>query len=62
MQIRLLNQEDIRLALSMNRAIELMTDAFAALSQGTIEVPVRTNIVSESGTMLYKPALLPSPG
>ncbi len=60
MKIRLLSQHDIRRTLTMEQAIELMKDAFVALTQGTIQVPVRTNITNVSGTMLYKPALMPS--
>jgi len=60
MQIRLLSQKDIRAALTMAQAIELMQDAFIALSRGTIQAPVRTNISNSAGTMLYKPALMPS--
>lgn len=60
MEIRLLTQQDVRRALSMKRAIELMEEAFLALTQGTIQVPVRATISNAAGTMLYKPALLPS--
>ncbi len=60
MKIRLLSQQDIRQTLTMWQAIELMTEAFLALTQGAIQVPVRTNIRSSAGTMLYKPALMPS--
>jgi ornithine cyclodeaminase/alanine dehydrogenase-like protein (mu-crystallin family) len=60
MKIRILNRTDIQRALSMERAIELMNDAFLALTQGTIQVPVRTSLNTEAGTMLYKPALMPS--
>ncbi len=62
MEIRLLSQQDIRQTLTMGRAIELMKEAFIALTQGTIEVPVRTNLRNVAGTMLYKPALMPSSG
>lgn len=60
MKIRLLSQQDIRRTLTMGQAIELMKDAFLALTQGTIQVPVRTNISNAAGTMLYKPALMPA--
>ncbi len=60
MKLRLLSQSDIRQVLTMGRAIDLMSDAFVALSQKAIDVPVRTNVASQSGTMLYKPALIES--
>lgn len=44
----------------MRQAIELMKDAFLALTLGTIQVPVRTSVASAAGTMLYKPALMPA--
>jgi ornithine cyclodeaminase/alanine dehydrogenase-like protein (mu-crystallin family) len=44
----------------MGRAIVLMKEAFIALTQGAIEVPLRTNITNAAGTMLYKPALMPA--
>ena len=60
MKIRLLNQNAIRQTLAMGPAIELMQDAFTALSNGTVQTPLRTNIRNAQGTMLYKPALMPS--
>ena len=60
MKIRLLSQSDVRRTLTMGQAIELMEESFAALTLGTIQVPVRTNITSAAGTMLYKPALMPA--
>ena len=60
MKLRILSQKDIRQTLTMGQAIELMQDAFLALTQGTIEFPVRTNISNTAGSMLYKPALMPS--
>lgn len=44
----------------MGRAIDLMQEAFIALTQGTIHVPVRTNLTNDFGTLLYKPALMQS--
>lgn len=60
MKIRLISQADVRQALSMAQAIDLMEEAFKSLSLGTVQVPVRTNVSNNFGTMLYKPALLPS--
>ncbi|MFT5093717.1 MAG: ornithine cyclodeaminase/alanine dehydrogenase-like protein (mu-crystallin family) [Porticoccaceae bacterium] len=60
MKIRILSQSDVRRTLTMGQAIELMEESFIALTQGTIQVPVRTNITTAAGTMLYKPALMPA--
>lgn len=60
MKIRLLTRGEVQQALSMPRAIELMADAFRALSEGSVQAPVRTNVSNGIGTMLYKPALMPS--
>ena len=60
MKLRLLSQSDVRRTLTMGQAIELMEESFAALTLGTIQVPVRTNITNAAGTMLYKPALMPA--
>lgn len=60
MQIRLLGQTDIRQTLTMRRSIDLMETAFIAITTGEIHVPARTNISSDQGVMLYKPALMPT--
>ena len=57
MKLRLLSQADVRRALGMPRAIALMEDAFRALSSGTINAPMRTNLSNKIGTLLYKPVL-----
>lgn len=57
MKLRLLTGDDVRRCLQMPRAIELMGEAFAALSAGTVTVPQRMKIGSDAGTMLYKPAV-----
>lgn len=57
MRLRLLTGDDVRQCLAMPRAIDLMGDAFAALSAGEVAVPQRLKIGSDAGTMLYKPAL-----
>ena len=56
MDVRIFTQDDVRHFLKMPRAIELMRDAFAALSCGRIDSPVRTVLTSNHGTVLYKPA------
>ncbi len=60
MKIRLLSQQDVRQSINMTQAISLMEEAFTSLSLGTIHAPVRTNLSNDVGTMLYKPASLPS--
>ncbi|HIK95567.1 MAG TPA: ornithine cyclodeaminase, partial [Planctomycetes bacterium] len=56
MDVRIFTQDDVRQLLKMPRAIELMRDAFAALSAGRIESPIRTTLTNDHGTVLYKPA------
>lgn len=56
MNVRLIDQKIITECLSMSRAIELMRSAFQDLSEGKVESPLRTALVNEEGTMLYKPA------
>ncbi len=48
MRLRLLNGDDVRALLTMERAITLMRDAFAAVSDGGAFVPVRSHIESAS--------------
>jgi ornithine cyclodeaminase/alanine dehydrogenase-like protein (mu-crystallin family) len=52
MKIRILSQSDVRRTLTMGQAIELMEESFIALTQGTIQVPVRTNITTAAGTIV----------
>ncbi len=56
MELRLLDRDDVRRSLNMARAIELMSEAFTALSEQRIESPLRTMLSNEHGTVLYKPA------
>lgn len=62
LKLRLITGPEMRQCLGMPRAIDLMHQAFAALSQGEVTAPQRTKISSDQGTMLYKPALLPAAG
>ncbi|MCP4175278.1 MAG: ornithine cyclodeaminase [Fuerstiella sp.] len=55
MDVRIFTRDDVRHLLKMPRAIELMRDAFAALSSGRIESPIRTTLTNDHGTVLYKP-------
>ncbi len=56
----ILNAEDVRRALPMSVAIEGMKRAFAALSQGNVEMPLRTHLSVEAhqGVSLIMPALV----
>lgn len=56
MEVRVFTKADIKAALGMPRAIELMRHAFAGLSAGKVESPVRTVLTNGGGTVLYKPA------
>jgi ornithine cyclodeaminase/alanine dehydrogenase-like protein (mu-crystallin family) len=57
--IRILTAADVRAALSIADAIEATRLAFAQLSSGRAEVPVRTQWSAENGTALVMPAYLP---
>ncbi len=48
MQLRLISGDDVRRLLPMEQAISLMRDAFAAISNGTAFVPVRTHVSSDA--------------
>lgn len=58
----LLTAEDVRKALPMNEAIEAMKNAYAALSNGTAVVPLRTRlpIPNSEALSLFMPAYLHS--
>ncbi len=56
MKLRLIDKETVKANLTMHRAIELMRDAFIALSSGDVASPLRTALVNGKGTVLYKPA------
>ncbi len=58
---RFLSKEDVRQALDMEQAIALMRDAFADLSEGRADVPVRTTLAlpEHDGRALFMPAYLP---
>ena len=62
MDLRLINKETVRELLSMKRAIELMRDAYTSLSAGMVDSPLRTALVNDAGTVLYKPAYSDSAG
>lgn len=56
MNLRLIDKETVKANLTMPRAIELMRDAFIAISSGDVVSPLRTALVNSKGTVLYKPA------
>jgi alanine dehydrogenase len=60
MQIRILSQADVRRAVSMAEAIEIVQEAFIQLSAGEAVVPLRTpvDVAKYDGVVLYMPAYL----
>jgi len=58
--IRILTQEEVRQALPMSRAIEAVKDAFAQLSAGQADVPLRASldVPRHNGVTLFMPAYL----
>src|SRR5512138_3580871 len=59
----ILTADDVRKALPMNQAIQAMKDAYASLSNGTAEVPLRTRLPIPNGEALslFMPAFVNSP-
>lgn len=64
MKLLVLSADDLRRALPMPDAIETMKDAFAALSSGEADVPLRTvlDVPSRDAVSLAMPAHLPGRG
>ncbi len=60
MKLRILSCEDVRRALPMRQAIEAMKGAFAQLSTGQADVPLRValNVPRHDGVTLFMPAYL----
>ena len=56
MNINIVTAETVSESISMQRAIELMRDAFLSITKGDVDVPLRTILVNDEGTVLYKPA------
>ena len=56
--VRILNSDHIRAALPMPAAIDAMREAFAALSSGKVQAPLRTTIQTNHGVSLFMPAYL----
>ncbi len=59
----ILSADDVRKALPMKQAIEAMKSAYAALSAGNSEVPLRTriSIPTQKATSLFMPAYVHTP-
>ena len=60
MRIRILSSDDVKTALPMPKAIEMMKHAFGQLSAGKATVPLRSKISSDKGDTLLMPAYLHS--
>ncbi|MCG3212763.1 MAG: Delta(1)-pyrroline-2-carboxylate reductase [Anaerolineae bacterium] len=58
MKIRILTADDVRQALPMAEAIEVMRSAFGQLSANQADVPLRTRLQTDQGLMLLMPAFL----
>jgi ornithine cyclodeaminase len=58
MRLRLLSADEIDLSLSMNEAIEVISQAFALFSSGQVILPMRETIEMPLGTSLFMPAYL----
>lgn len=58
MELRVLSAEDVRRALPMSRAIEVMRSAFGQLSANEADVPLRTRLQTDKGLLLFMPAFL----
>jgi len=58
MNIRILTAADVRQALPMAEAIEVMRRAFGQLSANQAEVPLRTRLKTDAGLVLLMPAFL----
>lgn len=58
MSLRVLSASDVRLALPMSEAISGMKQAFAQLSAGQAQMPLRSRIENQHGTLLLMPVYL----
>lgn len=58
MKLRILSAEDVRRALPMPQAIEVMRLAFSQLSANEASVPLRTRLQTDAGLVLLMPAFL----
>ncbi|MGF1488844.1 MAG: ornithine cyclodeaminase family protein [Prochloraceae cyanobacterium] len=58
MSIRILSAQDVEMALSMNKAIDLMRVVFSQLAADRVTLPLRGQIATKSGITLLMPAYL----
>ena len=58
MKLRILTAADVRAALPMEKAIDIMAQAFSQLSAGQATVPLRTHVPTDKGVTLLMPAFL----
>lgn len=58
MSLRVLSASDVRQALPMSEAIQGMKQAFAQLSAGQAQMPLRSRIQNQHGTLLLMPVYL----
>ncbi len=58
MELRILSAAEVRQALPMSRAIEVMRSAFGQLSANQADVPLRTRLQTDQGLLLFMPAFL----
>jgi ornithine cyclodeaminase/alanine dehydrogenase-like protein (mu-crystallin family) len=58
LELRILSAADVRRALPMSRAIEVMRSAFGQLSANEADVPLRTRLQTDKGLLLFMPAFL----
>jgi len=54
--MRILNDHDIKAAVSMKEAIAAVREGFVALSEGKAQVPLRTSVQTPDGTTFFMPA------
>jgi len=60
--MRILSAADVRAAVDMPAAIDVMREAFAELASGTATVPIRLGLETEHGVTLFMPAALGTSG
>ena len=58
MELRVLSAAEVRQALPMSRAIEVMRSAFSQLSANQTDMPLRTRLETDRGLVLLMPAFL----
>jgi len=62
MKIRIVSATHVERLLSMTQAVELMRTAFAQLSAGQVQMPLRPHVNTPDGTSLVMPAYLEQTG